>query len=87
MQTARSEGASETASTVVQETKLDVAHYSHEYVLLTFHQINNPEIALCDINDSHVLSLVQSFLAYGFYHSIGKLSVATIAAASHIEKS
>lgn len=69
MPTGSSDGASETTGTALQVTKIDVAQYHHENVLPKVNQINEPDIALHDISDAHILSFVQFFLAYGSDHT------------------
>lgn len=63
VQIAPSDGASETTGTVMRETKFDTANYPYKDLLLRAHQINDPEIPLCDISNVHVYPFVQSFRA------------------------
>lgn len=49
--------------------------------------MNKPEIALRNISDDHVLSLIKSFHAYGFDCARGKLSISDTTAASCLDDS
>lgn len=60
----------------------DVGLNRHEDLLLRVYQTNDSEIPVCDISDTHLLSLVQSLRADGFYHARGALLVTTPATAA-----
>lgn len=81
-----SDVVSETADTTVEVRKFDVVQYRHKDVLLIVNQINNSEIALCDITNAHDFSFVQFSRAYGFDRGGRTFSVTTTAAASLSEE-
>lgn len=70
-------GTFDTTGTAVQAKTFDVTQNLHEDLLLGVEQINDPDIPLRHVSDSHVLSLAQSVLAYGFLHKRRTLSVIT----------
>lgn len=82
---APSDSFSEATATAVWVTKFDVAHYCHKDVLLRLNHTNDPEIALCNISEANILSLVQFFRAFSFNHAIGSLSVTTTAEVSRFK--
>lgn len=63
--TVSTEAAPDNAGTAVRVSELNVAHYRHSNLLLSFNQIEDPEISLCGISDTYVLSLENSFHSYG----------------------
>lgn len=58
-------------------TEFGVAHYCHQDLLLRVSQMNGHEVLLCDINDTFVLSLAQSFCAYGLDQMRGTHTLST----------
>lgn len=85
MMTTSNDGAIKTTDTVVGLTKLGVAHYRYEKLLLRVNQICVLETFLNHVRDAYVISLAQSFRAYGSDHAREPLSVTATDNASSTE--
>lgn len=79
---ASSDSTSETSERAVRVAILDDALYPHEYSLLMFSPINNPEILLRDKSDDNVQFLLLSLHFYESDYMRSGLSVTTTATAT-----